>query len=83
MSNEKTNEANHNSKSINELLTKFGNVRNHLVKRMDALDESAILRYGMHPRLNQPMRIIDIAYFTSEHDDQHIAIIRHIINSKK
>ena len=83
MQNEKTNEANHNSKSINELLTKFANVRTHLVKRMEALDEDTVARYGMHPRLKQPMRIIDIAYFTSEHDDHHIATIRNLIKIKK
>jgi hypothetical protein len=31
-----------------------------------------------HPRLNKQMRIIDIAYFTAEHDDHHFAMISEI-----
>ncbi|MCI0448291.1 MAG: DinB family protein [Chlorobi bacterium] len=80
MTNRKTNDANHNLKSIAELLSEFRRVREDFVNRLEALDEGTILKSGIHPRLNQPMRIIDIAYFTSEHDDHHLTIIKEIIN---
>lgn len=83
MTNKKTNEAQHNSRNIKELLDEFRKIRTGFVSRMEELDEETVVRSGLHPRLNQPMRIIDIAYFTSEHDDHHLAVIRRIIKSKK
>jgi|SRR4030095_5008080 len=83
MSNKKTNEANYNSKDIQSLLKGFRKVRTAFVKRLEELDEETVVRSGLHPRLNKPMRIIDIAYFTSEHDDHHLATMRRIIKSKK
>ena len=49
-----------------------------LVKRLEDLDESRVARAAMHPRLQQPMRTIDMAYFAAEHDDQHLATITEI-----
>jgi hypothetical protein len=39
------------------------------------LDQS---RTSLHPRLQQPMRMIDHAYFVAEHDDHPIERIRAI-----
>jgi len=30
-------------------------------------------RTALHPRLQQPMRVLDMAFFTAEHDDHHLA----------
>lgn|GEM_PF-5393098 len=30
---------------------------------------------ALHPRLGVPMRLIDLALFTVEHDDHHLAVI--------
>jgi hypothetical protein len=81
MSNKATNEAEHNTKPVNELLERFKKMRLNFIKRMESLDEETVQRSGLHPRLQIPMRIIDIAYFTSEHDDQHLTVIREILNS--
>jgi hypothetical protein len=27
----------------------------------------------VHPRLQQPMRVVDMAFFVAEHDDHHLA----------
>lgn len=83
MTNKATIDANHNQKSIEEILKRFRTAREELVKRMADLDEETIQRAGHHPRLNKPMRIIDIVFFTAEHDDQHMATIRSIIKSKQ
>jgi hypothetical protein len=82
MSNKKTIEANHSLKNINELIADFRKVRADFVSRLEKLDETDAVKSGLHPRLNKPMRIIDIAYFTCEHDDQHLAIMKEIIKSQ-
>ncbi len=37
-------------------------------------------KIALHPRLNQPMRVIDLAQFVAEHDDHHIQTINELIN---
>ena len=79
MSNEKTNSADHNSEDLKDLLKSFRDVRNHLVKRFEAIPEYLLNVPRIHPRLNVPMRPVDMALFTAEHDDQHLAIVRKMI----
>ena len=79
MSNRKTHEAGHNAKDIRALLGEFRAGRTKLVARFDTLDEADWGKSGLHPRLQQPMRIVDIAYFTAEHDDYHVARIGELI----
>ena len=73
--NRATYEANHNSSSIDTLVTTFRQTRAALVERLDALDDSLIERTALHPRLQKPMRTIDLVYFVAEHDDHHLAEI--------
>jgi len=75
MQNRRTKEANHNRKPIQSLLSSFRSARLIFVTRLEELDEKTISRTAIHPRLNKPMRIIDIAFFTAEHDDHHLATI--------
>lgn len=79
LNNKKTDEANHNAKSINELLSQFKTVRENFIKRMKQLDESILSRSAKHPRLNQPMRPIDMAQFVLKHDEHHIQTIKDLI----
>ena len=86
MGNRKTYEADHNEKPVNVLLTAFRTKRLKFVERLEELDEEIVERTALHPRLNQPMRIIDMAFFTAEHDDHHIARIialRKLIENQK
>src|ERR1041385_4137954 len=75
MSNEKTNSADHNFKDVKELLKQFRDVRNLFVKRLEAIPENLLGIPGIHPRLNVPMRPVDMALFVAEHDDHHLAIV--------
>lgn len=75
MTNRKTNQANHNARNMADLLTELRRERAQLVARLEQLDESDWSKSALHPRLQQPMRIVDIAYFDSEHDDYHLARI--------
>ena len=72
MSNRKTWEAGHNERPIADLLEDFRREREQFVARLDAWDPGLLGRTALHPRLSQPMRVIDMAFFTAEHDDHHL-----------
>ena len=75
MTNRATHSSGHNDKPIELLCREFRDEREAAVRRFEAVDASDWGRSGVHPRLKQPMRIVDILYFDSEHDDYHIARI--------
>ncbi|MCA1593178.1 MAG: DinB family protein [Acidobacteria bacterium] len=75
MSNRRTYEANHNAASMPELLARFRAARRSFVRRLEEMDEAAAARTAIHPRLQKPMRVIDMALFVAEHDDHHLASI--------
>ncbi|MDP6446984.1 MAG: DinB family protein [Pirellulaceae bacterium] len=81
MTNRATNEVDLNSADAAALLSAFRSGRGKLVDRFETLDESDWARASFHPRLAQPMRIVDIAYFNAEHDDYHLARIRQLMRS--
>lgn len=80
LNNRKTDEANHNSKKITNLVNELKVAREYFVKRMKHLDEKTLSRSSIHPRLNQQMRPIDMAQFVLEHDEHHIRTIEELIN---
>jgi hypothetical protein len=43
------------------------------VCQLDELPDSAFERAATHPRLEQPMRLLDWIFFVAEHDDHHLA----------
>ena len=73
--NRKTHEANHNADSLENILTSFRAERMEFVQRLDEYDEVFILRTAVHPRLQMSLRVLDLAFFIAEHDDQHLARI--------
>jgi len=73
MTNRKTHEAGHNERPIADLLRDFRRERERFVARLDAWDPALVSLTALHPRLQQPMRVIDMAFFTAEHDDHHLA----------
>lgn len=79
MTNRTTNEANHNERDIDDLLAELRLERAGLVTRLEGLDETDWGKSALHPRIKQPMRVVDIAYFDAEHDDYHLARIRELI----
>jgi uncharacterized damage-inducible protein DinB len=81
VSNRKTNEADHNAKELGELLRAFREDRARLVARFERLSEADWGKFALHPRIQQPMRIVDIAYFDAEHDDYHLGRIGELIRA--
>lgn len=81
MSNKKTYAANHNERPIHDLMDKFKSKRDQFIHSLRSLDDDTQEFVATHPRLNVPMRVVDMAFFTAEHDDHHIASIYKILES--
>jgi uncharacterized damage-inducible protein DinB len=79
LQNKKTENAGHNIKTIDQLIIELKKVRGEFISRINNLDSKVLNRKAIHPRLNQPMRPVDMVYFIAEHDDHHIETIKEII----
>lgn len=79
LENRKTHEANHDKRTLEELLRDFRSARMMTVDRLEALSDEDIERQALHPRLNQPMTAVDLFFFVAEHDDHHLARITEIL----
>lgn len=75
LSNRRTTDANHNSRTIEELLTEFKEIRSHTLDLIKDLSEEQMFMSALHPRLKTPMRTMDLFLFVSDHDDHHLAQI--------
>ncbi len=80
LSNRKTHEANHNDRELRDTLAGFREARIRLADRAAKLSPALFARSLLHPRLKQPMRLVDHLYFAAEHDDHHLARIWQMIN---
>lgn len=81
LTNRKTDEANHNGRKMEEILREFRQGRLQLLERVERLRPEAFRRTIPHPRLQQPMRLVDHLYFVAEHDDHHLARMWEIISA--
>ena len=79
MSNKATWNANHNDSSMEEVLEGFRTIRTAIIERLDTFDEAFLARTAKHPRLNAPMRVVDLLLFKAEHDDYHLARVRELM----
>jgi uncharacterized damage-inducible protein DinB len=82
LSNRKTDDANHNARQIEDILAAFRTERVRLVDRVAGIDSAAVNKAILHPRLKQPMRLVDHLYFAAEHDDHHLASIWELLHAK-
>jgi uncharacterized damage-inducible protein DinB len=76
LTNRATHDADHNAKPLEDILLAFRRSRHAFVARLDGL--ASFERTALHPRLEQPMRLVDHIYFIAEHDDHHLARIREL-----
>jgi uncharacterized damage-inducible protein DinB len=81
LSNRKTHQANHNTRRLIEILAQFRTARLRLVDRVGKFETAIFARSMLHPRLKQPMRLVDHLYFVAEHDDHHLARIWEMIST--
>lgn len=79
LQNRKTHEANHNQKSIRTLLDAIRKERFTFLKRLERYDAAFAETSALHPRLKQPMNVVDLVNFVAEHDDHHIAAMMELL----
>ena len=83
LTNRKTHEASHNAQSIAAILAAFRGARFTLVARAATLPPEALRKTILHPRLQQPMRLVDHLFFAAEHDDHHLAKIWELVHPRR
>jgi uncharacterized damage-inducible protein DinB len=81
LDNRKTHQANHNAFPLASLLEAFRRERGRFVSLLDNADAALLERTALHPRLQTPMRLIDLALFVAEHDDHHLARIGELLSA--
>jgi uncharacterized damage-inducible protein DinB len=79
LQNTKTHEANHNNVPLDVLLKDFRQVRKQTLDMLEGFSEEDIFKTALHPRLNTPMKMMDLFLFVAEHDDHHLARISELL----
>jgi hypothetical protein len=64
---------------VKTILSEFRGARQQLVELAGAQSPEHLSRALLHPRLRQPMRLVDHLFFVAEHDDHHLARIWELI----
>jgi uncharacterized damage-inducible protein DinB len=83
LTNRKTDDANHNTRPLEQILSTFRASRARLLMRVDEFGASLFTRRVIpHPRLRTPMRLVDHLYFVAEHDDHHLARIWDLLSAR-
>ncbi len=80
LTNKKTHEADHDFVSVEKHIADFAAQRQQLVTLCHEHFDQLQIASALHPRLQIPMRIIDLMYFVAEHDDHHLATINYLIH---
>jgi uncharacterized damage-inducible protein DinB len=75
MKNVRTSKADYNAMPVDDIFKTFREVRGEFIDRLEAMDEAQAARVAHHPRLEVPMRVVDMALFAAEHDDYHVSVI--------
>ncbi len=78
LENRKTHEAAHNERPISDILAGFSATRRRIVERIARMSPAELARTALHPRLRQPMSIVDLCFFVAEHDDHHLRTIEEL-----
>jgi uncharacterized damage-inducible protein DinB len=79
LQNLRTHEARHNERPLAELTQAFRRERARLLERLEAWEPQGLLASAVHPRLRQPMRLVDMLYFVAEHDDHHLRTMTELL----
>jgi uncharacterized damage-inducible protein DinB len=81
LTNRITDDAHHNDAPLDHILKHFRALRLRFVSILEGATGPALEHTARHPRLGTPMRLIDIAFFTAEHDDHHLARITELMRA--
>ncbi|MAG32720.1 MAG: hypothetical protein CL908_17710 [Deltaproteobacteria bacterium] len=78
LTNQKTHDTDHDAQGAATLVERFSDVRGATVARLAALDAETWGRTSLHPRLQIPMRVLDLFLFVADHDNWHLARMREL-----
>jgi uncharacterized damage-inducible protein DinB len=82
LGNRRTHEANYNARELRDILHAFRAARAQLLARLEQVEPEKFGLTLVHPRLKQPMRLVDHLFFMAEHDDHHLAVIWELTSLK-
>jgi uncharacterized damage-inducible protein DinB len=77
--NRRTHDARHNDRDPRDLIAAFRTARTEIVDRLTGWSLSELSRVSRHPRLEQPMSVVDLCFFVAEHDNHHLAAANEIV----
>ncbi len=80
LTNTNTTQAQHNARTIDDVLRDVTEIRESFINLLTPLTIEQFAMASLHPRLNQPMRVVDLCFFAAEHDDYHLARARYLID---
>jgi hypothetical protein len=46
------------------------------------MSPAELARTSLHPRLQQPMSVVDLCFFVAEHDDNHLRTIEELKSAR-
>jgi uncharacterized damage-inducible protein DinB len=78
LENRKTHEAGHNNRPISDILDEFSAARGAIMEKLWRMTPAQLGRTALHPRLQQPMSVVDLCFFVAEHDDHHLRTIEEL-----
>ena len=81
MANRATKGEDFNARELDGILTSFRASRLELLASLDVLTLADAARTAHHPRLDVPMRLVDLCLFAAEHDDHHLAAIHVLVRA--
>lgn len=80
LENTKTHQANHNATPLEELVERFREERRKTMVSLKLLHQADIYKAAKHPRLETPMRVMDLFQFVADHDDHHLVRVEEIVD---
>ena len=83
LANTRTHEARHNESAISEILASFRSARSTILERFARMGPAELARTALHPRLRQPMSVVDLCFFVAEHDDHHLRTINDLAAAQR
>ncbi len=81
MSNRATVQGSYNERPAHEILDALSERRFAMIARLSRLTTEQLAHSALHPRLKQPMNVVDWLYFMCEHDDHHLARMRRLVDA--
>ena len=81
MANRATKGEDFNGRPLASILAVFRASRRQLLASLDGLTLEDAARTARHPRLDVPMRLVDLCLFAAEHDDHHLAAVHALVRA--